>query len=100
MTGSADWAYFAATRFMLGIRPDFDNMVIDPCVSTSWPSFTVRRVWRNAVYNITVENPDKASKGVKECKLNGQSVTCNEGKAVVPAQAAGSENQVLLVMGK
>jgi N,N'-diacetylchitobiose phosphorylase len=100
MTGSAGWAYFAATRFMLGIRPDFDNMIIDPCIPVSWPSFTVRRVWRNAVYNITVENPNKVSKGVKECKLNGQAVLCNEGKAAVPAQPAGSENQVLLVIGK
>jgi N,N'-diacetylchitobiose phosphorylase len=100
MTGSAGWSYFAATRFMLGIRPDFDNLTVDPCIPSSWPSFKVRRVWRGAVYNITVENPGGVvCKGVKECKLNGKAVICNESGAIVPAQNAGSENQVLVVMG-
>jgi len=99
MTGSAGWSYFAATRFMLGIRPDFDSLVVDPCVPEGWPSFTVRRVWRNAVYNITVENPNKVSKGVKECKVNGQSVKCGKAGAEIPVQGKGSENQVTVVMG-
>jgi cellobiose phosphorylase len=84
---------------MLGIRPDFDMLVIDPCIPTSWPSFTVRRVWRNAVYNITVENPSGVSKGVKECLLNGKSVTCNNAVAQIPAQSTGSESHVIVVMG-
>jgi N,N'-diacetylchitobiose phosphorylase len=99
MTGSAGWSYFAATRFMLGIRPDFDSLIVDPCIPAEWPSFTVRRVWRNAVYNITVENPNKVSKGVKECKLNGQSAKCGKAGAEIPVQGKGSENQVTVIMG-
>jgi N,N'-diacetylchitobiose phosphorylase len=99
MTGSAGWSYFAATRFMLGIRPDFDSLVIDPCIPAEWPSFTVRRIWRNAVYNITVENPGKVSKGVKECKVNGQLVKCGKTGAEIPVQGKGSENQVTVVLG-
>ncbi|MCL2808511.1 MAG: N,N'-diacetylchitobiose phosphorylase [Treponema sp.] len=98
MTGSAGWAYFAATRFMLGVRPDFESLVIDPCVPTSWTSFKVRRVWRDAVYNITVENPGGVSKGVKECKVNGQTVSCN-GVAEIPVQSKGSESNIVVVMG-
>ena len=105
MTGSAGWSYFAATRFMLGIRPDFDALIIDPCIPRSWPSFKARRVWRDAVYNITVENPGGVSKGVKECKLNGSDVSCDnsaapgKNRAEIPAQAKGSENHVTVVMG-
>jgi N,N'-diacetylchitobiose phosphorylase len=99
MTGSAGWSYFAATRYMLGIRPDFDTLAIDPCVPSSWPSFSVRRVWRGAVYNITVENPQGISKGVKECRLNGERVTCNKEGARVPVQSVGSENRVVVTMG-
>ncbi|MCL2720658.1 MAG: N,N'-diacetylchitobiose phosphorylase [Treponema sp.] len=98
MTGSAGWAYFAATRFMLGIKPDFESLVIDPCVPTSWTKFSVRRVWRDAVYNITVENPSGVSKGVKECKVNGQVVSCN-GVAEIPVQPKGSECNITVVMG-
>jgi len=99
MTGSAGWSYFAATRFMLGIRPDFDSLVVDPCIPAEWHSFTVRRVWRNAVYNITVKNPDKISKGVKECKVNGQSAKCGKAGAEIPVQSKGSENQITVIMG-
>ena len=98
MTGSAGWSYFAATRFMLGIRPDFDNLTVDPCIPPSWPSFTVRRVWRGALYNITVENPQGVSKGVKECRLNGKPVMCNKYGAQIPVQAVGSENSVTVVI--
>jgi len=99
MTGSAGWSYFAVTRYMLGIRPDFDSLVIDPCIPRLWPSFSVRRVWRDAVYNITVENPKSVSKGVTECRVNGQSVSCNNSAAEIPAKAKGSENHVTVVMG-
>ncbi|MCL2243557.1 MAG: N,N'-diacetylchitobiose phosphorylase [Treponema sp.] len=99
MTGSAGWSYFAATRFMLGIRPDFDSLIADPCIPPSWSSFSVRRVWRDAVYNITVENPNGVSKGVKECKVNGKSVECKNAAAEIPVQSAGSENHVLIIMG-
>jgi N,N'-diacetylchitobiose phosphorylase len=99
MTGSAGWAYFAVTRFMLGIRPDFDALVIDPCIPSSWPSFSVRRVWRAAVYNITVENPNGASKGIKECRLNGQPVKCKNAAAEIPVQPKGSECQIKVIMG-
>ena len=32
MTGSGGWSYVAATRYMLGIMPDFDGLRIDPCI--------------------------------------------------------------------
>jgi N,N'-diacetylchitobiose phosphorylase len=99
MTGSAGWSYFAATRFMLGIQPDFDSLAINPCIPPDWPSFNVRRTWRGAVYHITVENPQGISKGVKEAKLNGQAVKCGSGGAEIPVQSAGSENKVTVVMG-
>ena len=98
MTGSAGWSYFAATRYLLGIRPDFDSLKIDPCIPPSWPSFSVRRVWRGAVYTITVENPRGISKGVGECLLNGQAVTCGSTGAEIPVQNAGSENQITVIM--
>jgi N,N'-diacetylchitobiose phosphorylase len=63
MTGSGGWAYFAATHYMLGIRPDFDGLVIDPCIPRDWDGFTVQRRWRGAEYRITVKNPAHICKG-------------------------------------
>ena len=98
MTGSAGWSYFAATRYILGIRPGYDALVIDPCIPPEWPGFTARRVWRGAVYEIEVTNPKGVSKGVGECRLNGAPQERSPLGARVPAQAAGSVNRVAVVM--
>ena len=46
MTGSAGWAYYAATRYMLGIRPGFDRLTVDPCIPAAWEGFETERHWR------------------------------------------------------
>ena len=74
MTGSGGWSYFSATRFMLGIKPDFDKLDINPCIPSEWKEFSVTRKWRGATYNIKVFNPDGVMKGVKEIKVNGDIV--------------------------
>lgn len=74
MTGSGGWAYFSATRYMLGIRPQFDHLNIDPCIPADWKGFTADRVWRGARFHIVVENPQGVMKGVRELYLDGSRV--------------------------
>jgi N,N'-diacetylchitobiose phosphorylase len=64
MTGTGGWAYFSATRYILGIKPQFDELRIDPCIPADWHSFEADRVWRGAAYHITVENPHAVLIGV------------------------------------
>ena len=94
LTGSASWFYTAATKHILGIRPGFEGLTIDPCIPENWPAFEVVRHWRGAIYNITVRNPDGVEKGVKSITLNGCSVA-----NPVPAQKTGSVCTVEVVMG-
>jgi N,N'-diacetylchitobiose phosphorylase len=63
MTGTGGWAYFSATRFILGLRPGFDGLTVQPCIPADWKGFTCTRVWRGTTYNITVENPHGIEKG-------------------------------------
>lgn len=94
LTGSAGWAYYAATHYMLGVRVTLKGLVIDPCIPSEWEGFSVKRRWRGAEYNIVVKNPDKVSKGVKTVLLNGKPVS-----GPVPPQEEGSINMVEVVMG-
>ena len=71
MTGSSGWAYFAATRYMLGIRPEFDSLTVDPCIPADWDGFTAVRKWRGAEYRITVTNPNHVEKGVVSLTVDG-----------------------------
>ena len=74
MTGTGGWAYFSATRYMLGIRPQFDELIIDPCIPGEWDKFKAQRKWRGAMYNIEVENPNHVMKGVKKIYVDGVEV--------------------------
>lgn len=94
LTGSAGWSYTAVTRWILGVRPGFDGLTIDPCIPKDWPGFEVQRRWRGAFYRITVRNPSGVSKGVKEVTLNGRPIS-----GAVPPQPTGSDNEVIVVMG-
>lgn len=96
MTGSAGWSYYAATRYLLGIRPGFDRLEIDPCIPADWKGFTARREWRGAVYHIQVRNPDGVEKGIASVTLNGK----DTGAAGIAPQPLGSENEVIVTMGK
>ena len=93
MTGSGGWAYFSATRYMLGIRPDFEHLTIDPCIPADWKEFSAVRRWRGAEYDIHVENPDGVMKGVRELYLDGEKVDR------IPVMAQGSRHDVRVVMG-
>ena len=72
MTGSSGWAYYAATRYMLGIRPEFDRLTVDPCIPADWEGFSAVRRWRGAEYRITVLNPEHVSKGVRSVCVDGR----------------------------
>lgn len=94
MTGTGGWAYFSATRYILGIRPQFDSLQVDPCIPSEWDRFSLIREWRGAKYHITVLNPENVMKGVKSFTLNGDKVE------YIPAMPAGSRNEVTVIMGK
>ncbi|ADL41748.1 glycosyltransferase 36 [Caldicellulosiruptor obsidiansis OB47] len=95
LTGSAAWNFVAMTQWILGIRPDFDGLLIDPCIPASWEGFKVKRVFRNAIYNIEVKNPNKVSKGVKKVIVDGNEISSN----LIPAFSDGKEHFVEVIMG-
>ncbi len=72
LTGTAAWNYEAATKWILGIRPDFEGLIIDPCIPKEWDGFEVTREFRNATYRINVKNPEHVSKGVKRAIIDGK----------------------------
>lgn len=93
MTGTAGWAYFASTQYMLGVRPDFDALIIDPCVPPGWKRFHITREWRGARYEIDIKNPDGVQRGVKRIVADGSSVDA------LPVLPAGSVCHVDVEMG-
>ena len=94
LTGTGAWFYTAASKFILGIRPGYEGLTIDPCIPKDWKEFTVTRKWRGATYKIQVNNPDQVEKGVKSILLNGEPVD-----DIIPIQSEGTMHEVKVVMG-
>ncbi len=95
MTGSGGWAYFAVTHYILGVRPGFDELTVDPCIPGSWDGFTVSRRFRGEEYEIRVTNPEHVQKGVKKIVLDGAEVD----RISFDRQETGSKHIVEVTMG-
>lgn len=77
LTGTAAWTYEAISKWILGVRPDYDGLVIDPCIPKDWDNITINRVLRDTAYEITIKNPDHVSKGVKKVIVDGKEQESN-----------------------
>lgn len=62
LTGAAAWNYVAITQWILGIRPEYEGLRIAPCVPQNWAGFSVKRLFRNVIFNIKVERKGKGNK--------------------------------------
>lgn len=95
LTGTASWNFAAITQYILGVKPDYSGLAINPCIPSSWDGFKVTRKYRGATYNITVTNPSHVSKGVKSLTLNGNAID----GYIVPPQQAGTVCNVEVTLG-
>jgi cellobiose phosphorylase len=71
LTGTAAWMYVAATQYILGIRPTWEGLIIDPCIPTAWKKVCVSRVFRGCRVEITILNPEGVSHGIKALTVDG-----------------------------
>jgi len=77
LTGTASWAYQAATQYILGLRPGYSGLEIRPCIPHTWAGFQVRRAFRDAVYQVVVENPQHVCAGVQHVNVDGEAIQGN-----------------------
>jgi cellobiose phosphorylase len=71
LSGTASWTYQAGVKYILGVRPTFQGLLIDPCIPKAWEKFSVKKLFRNAMYDITVHNPNHKEKGVSRVMIDG-----------------------------
>lgn len=95
-TGTAAWMYRVAFDRILGVRPTYDGLVVDPVVPGRWKGFRVERVFRGARYLVEVVNPGGVESGVRSVEVDGSPI---EGAVIAP-HPAGSVCRVKVTMGK
>lgn len=77
LTGTAAWTFLNVSQFILGIRPDYDGLMIDPCIPKNLKGFEVTRTFRGVEYHIEVSNPEHVEKGICKLLVNGEEVSGN-----------------------
>ena len=95
LTGTAAWNFYVISNYILGIKPDWEGLKVDPCIPHTWDGYQVSRRFRGATYAIAIENPSHVCRGVKQVTVDGQAIGGN----VLPVFADGKTHQVTVTLG-
>lgn len=94
LTGTAAWNFYAVSQYILGIQPEYNGLKVEPCIPTDWKEFTVKRKFRNAVYNINVKNPNGNSKGIASISVDSKLIEGN----ILPIFGDKKEHDVVVIL--
>jgi cellobiose phosphorylase len=86
-TGSAAWLHRVVCEWVLGVRPEWDGLRIDPCLPPGWDRARMVRPYRGCTYEISIERSDRLSEGAPEVTLDGARLKDNLIEAPCPAGA-------------
>jgi N,N'-diacetylchitobiose phosphorylase len=95
LSGSATWAYYTVTQYILGVQPEYSGVRLDPCIPSTWKEIKITRIFRKKMLSILVKNPDGVQKGVKSVKVNGTPIEGN----VIPMDDLKENNNIVVTMG-
>jgi len=90
LTGTASWMYFAATQHILGFRPDYDGITIDPCIPNDWNGFEMTREYRGIKCNLKVGKLPYENARAKALTVNGKKIEGN----FIPLSLIENEKEV------
>ena len=95
LTGTAAWNFVAISQYILGVKPDWNGLKIDPSIPHEWDGFKISRSFRNAVYDIDIKNPNHVCSGIKSVTVDGSAVEGN----VLPVFSDNKTHKVEIIMG-
>jgi cellobiose phosphorylase len=96
LSGTASWCYQAATQWILGVRPEFGGLRIDPCIPSNWKNFSVVRKFRGRCWHIDVHNPQSLRRGLSRITVDGEELPEN----LIPPEIPGKEHRVEAWLGR
>ena len=94
-TSSASWTLFAITDWLLGVRPTYEGLLIDPCLPSEWEQALLRRAWRGAEYEVVITKPKGMTEGSVVVAVDGSEQSSN----VVPPHGDGAAHHVTAQIG-
>ena len=78
LTGTAAWSFVCISQYILGIRPGFYGLIVDPCLPDSIGEFSAVRKFRGADYYIHVDHANQNNHGTLTMLVDGKPVDGKE----------------------
>ncbi len=94
-TGSAGWMYRAGLESILGLRRQGATFVIDPCIPSSWPAYSIAWRFGGTRYEISVSNPGRRCCGIARAEIDGTPADAS----ALPLVDDGETHRVHVVLG-
>ena len=92
ITGSVAWYTNTMENYLIGARPTYEGLVIEPHLPFEKASMT--RAFRGATYEIEISNPQKKAKDYTlDITVDGETITGN----IVPAKCCGTHKVMVTV---
>ncbi|HEX4954710.1 MAG TPA: glucoamylase family protein [Thermoanaerobaculia bacterium] len=99
-TGSAGWLYRVALEGILGLERRGAFFTVNPCIPSSWPTFSIEWRFGRTLYTIVVENPKRRCRGVARVELDGLAIARSAASpAAIPLLDDGKARRVRVVLG-
>jgi cellobiose phosphorylase len=95
LSGTVSWAYYTATQYILGLKPEIEGLRIDPCIPAKWDGFSATRLFRGKRVHLTVSNPRHVCRGVAQLTLDGKPLPGN----LAPAELLRDGSKLEAVLG-
>jgi cellobiose phosphorylase len=95
LSGTASWAYQAGIKYILGVCPAFEGLLVDPCIPRHWSTYRVVRHFRGSLYDIHVHNPKHVNRGVTMLQVDGMAYLGN----ALPVFTDGRTHLVAVTLG-
>lgn len=84
LTGSASWSLVALQEYLIGVRADYDGLIVDPCLpKDKYPHLHVIRKFRGNTYDIEINNVDNPTIFVDGNKIEGNMIPFKKEKGVI-----------------
>lgn len=84
LTGSASWSLVALQEYLLGVRADYDGLIVEPCLpNKEYPYLHIQRKFRGNTYDIEIHNVPNASLYVNGEKIEGHLIPYKPQKEVI-----------------
>ena len=94
LTGTASTVMVGCVEGILGLRPDFNGLSLEPSIPSEWKEFSMTKDFRGKKLNIKVLNPNGAESGCVRLTVNGADMDGD----YIPFDKLAEKNDIVLKM--